>query len=294
MIQPAFISGGTTGTWDQCNAYCPTVIPGATMLCVNNADENDWIYSQIYSQYGGGVQYWIGYTDMPPYGGGKGTKQYGWITGCSSSYINWAPGEPNNEYNSEDYVHVNYNSNADWNDATPTHHSLCGCQFTPTTSSPSIYAATYSPSSCHTVAPSSNPTTSPSSNPTTAPSSNPTDDMWIADSPINQHVICEGDGCSLPANSTAADTEGVDSAFESSTINQQIQETLQRSQDFIRRYLNAGRQRIDSIKSKLNSTLAEQRGTKQFLTKFMMDRQTDYASAKEALQNKLKDATTEL
>ena len=134
----------------------------------------------------------------------------------------------------------------------------------------------------------------PSSNPTTAPSSNPTDDMWIADSPINQHVICEGDGCSLPANSTAADTEGVDSAFESSTINQQIQETLQRSQDFIRRYLNAGRQRIDSIKSKLNSTLAEQRGTKQFLTKFMMDRQTDYASAKEALQNKLKDATTEL
>jgi len=118
--------------------------------------------------------------------------------------------------------------------------------------------------------------------------------MWIADSPINQQVICEGGGCSSPANSTVVDTEGVDSAFESSTINQQIQDTLRRSQDFIRRYLDAGRQRIDSIKSKLNATLAEQRGTKQFLTKFMMDRQTDYVSAKEALQNKLKDATTEL
>ena len=118
--------------------------------------------------------------------------------------------------------------------------------------------------------------------------------MWIADSLINQHVICEGGGCFLPANSTAVDTGGVDSAFESSTINEQIQETLRRSQDFIRRYLDAGRQRIDSIKSKLNATLAEQRGTKHLLTKFMIDRQTDYASEKEALQNKLKDATTEL
>jgi ABC-type phosphate transport system auxiliary subunit len=118
--------------------------------------------------------------------------------------------------------------------------------------------------------------------------------MWTADSPIKQHVICEGGGCSIPANSTAVDLEGVDSAFESSTINQQIQETLQRSQDFIRRYLDAGRQRIDFIKSKLNATLAEQRDTKQFLTKFMMDRETDYALAKESLQNKLKDATTEL
>lgn len=115
-----------------------------------------------------------------------------------------------------------------------------------------------------------------------------------AESPTNQHVICEGGGCSSSANSTAADTtEGIiESAFESSTINQQIQETLRRTQDFIRRYLDAGRRRIDSIKNKLNATLAEQRDTKQFLTKFMMDRQTEYVSAKEALRNKLKDDAT--
>lgn len=122
--------------------------------------------------------------------------------------------------------------------------------------------------------------------------------MRVADHPINQHVICEGGGCSSPVNSTAADMQGVDSAFESSAINQQIQETLRRTQDFIRRYLDAGKQRIDSMKNKLNATLAEQRDTKQFLTKFMMDRQTDYVSAKEALQSKLQDvnvkSTTEL
>ena len=115
--------------------------------------------------------------------------------------------------------------------------------------------------------------------------------MRITDSPINQRVICEGGGCSSSANSTAAGTEGVDSAFESSMINQQIQETIRRTQDFTRRYLNNERQRINSIKTKLNTTLAEQRDTKELLTKFMIDRQTDYVSAKEGLQNKLEDAT---
>ena len=79
LIGPAFNSGGQHGTWDKCNAYCTTKsYPGATMLCVNNAVENEWIrgvYNQYFEYY-----YWIGYTDMRPYGGGKGTKQYGWVT----------------------------------------------------------------------------------------------------------------------------------------------------------------------------------------------------------------------
>ena len=44
-------------TWDQCNAYCSTSYPGATMLCVNNAAENAWMRTQY-----GGFMYWIGYT----------------------------------------------------------------------------------------------------------------------------------------------------------------------------------------------------------------------------------------
>jgi len=246
------------------------------------------------SQYG--YSYWIGYTDMPPYGGGKGTMQYGWVTGCSSIYTNWAPGEPNHHCNNEDYVEA---YNGQWNDHLPYHTNLCGCQLT-------SYTITDTPSSGPTVATSPRTSTAPSSDPTvvcpmpcdgsadlyncTCSSVVPLNQvMRITDSPINQRVIWEEGGCSSSTNSTAADTEGIDSAFESSTINQQIQETIRRTQDFTRRYLDDERQCINSIKTKLNTTLAEQHDTKELLTKFMIDRQTDYVSAKEGLQNKLQN-----
>ena len=153
LFNPAFNSGSTAGTWDQCNAYCAASYPGATMLCVNNATENDWMWSQYRRQNG-----WIGYTDMLPYGGGKGTKQYGWVTGCSSTYTNWQAGEPNNYLNNEDYAHFWDSSNTGtWNDESPqpTMRAIhCGCQYKP-----------------FTVAPSKSPTAAPS---TVAPSAGPT------------------------------------------------------------------------------------------------------------------------
>ncbi len=142
MFHPAFNSGSTAGTWDQCNAYCTASYPGATMLCVNNADENSWMWSQY-----GGQNGWIGYTDMPPYGGGKGTKQYGWVTGCTSTYTNWNAGEPNNAANMEDYAHM-WNDVNKWNDAAPQ-FMRCGCQY-----------------NLSTVSSSTDPTAGPTSSPT--------------------------------------------------------------------------------------------------------------------------------
>ncbi len=112
------------GTWDQCNTYCAASYPGATMLCVNNATENEWIRIQSAGYY-----MWIGYTDMPPYGGGKGTKQYGWVTGCSSTYTNWYPGQPDYNYNNEDYaiVYPNGLNGGSWYDYYDSAH--CGCQY---------------------------------------------------------------------------------------------------------------------------------------------------------------------
>ena len=130
LIKPAFNSGSQGGTWDQCNAYCPTSYPGATMLCINNAAENAWTWSQY-----GGQNAWIGYTDMLPYGGGKGTKQYRWVTGCSSTYTNWQSGEPNNQNNNEDYAH--FFVNGQWNDSTAQAATYCGCQYKPSTVAPS-------------------------------------------------------------------------------------------------------------------------------------------------------------
>jgi hypothetical protein len=137
-------------TWDQCNAYCPTSYPGATMLCVNKETETAWINSQSNSEK------WIGYTDMPPYGGGKGTKQYGWITGCSSPYTKgWASGEPNNNGNNEDCTIINVNGK--WDDRSCQATNMqCACQYTPVlTTAPTYSPSTVTPttSSPSTVAP---------------------------------------------------------------------------------------------------------------------------------------------
>jgi len=119
---PLFNNGSDQGTWDQCNAYCTASYPGATMLCIKNAAE---------SARAGGFWRWIGYTDMPPYGGGKGTKQFGWVTGCTSSYTNWASGEPND--NNGAYAVVQDK----WYDLGPQNKAYCGCQYNPgPTSSP--------------------------------------------------------------------------------------------------------------------------------------------------------------
>jgi hypothetical protein len=131
------------------------------MLCVNNAAENEWIRNQS------GYWIYIGYTDMPPYGGGKGTKQYGWVTGCSSTYTNWYPGQPDNSDNIEDYAAVDPSvGGGSWIDWSPQYNLFCGCEYTP--------ALTTTPSSRPTTVPSSHPSTVPSSRPSVAPSFRPT------------------------------------------------------------------------------------------------------------------------
>jgi hypothetical protein len=67
LFRPYFNSGSIDGTWDQCYAYCTASYPGATMFCVNDADENHWLRVKSYGNWK-----WLGYTDMPPYGGGCG------------------------------------------------------------------------------------------------------------------------------------------------------------------------------------------------------------------------------
>jgi hypothetical protein len=130
LIKPAFIpggsSGGTRGTWDKCNAYCTASYPGATMFCINDAAEHNWIWSQS-----GDYFLWIGYTDMLPYGGGKGTKQYGWVTGCTSTYTNWMAGQPNNEHDNSDYAFFNYYGGGKWYNGTPQDEINCGCEYNP-------------------------------------------------------------------------------------------------------------------------------------------------------------------
>jgi hypothetical protein len=63
--------------------------PVAMILCTHNAAKKTLMFSQSISF-------------------GNGTKQYGWVTGCSV--------EPNNSGNNEDYPQ---NDQGGWSDATP-------------------------------------------------------------------------------------------------------------------------------------------------------------------------------
>jgi len=154
-----------SGTWAQCFSYCPSSYPGAMLICIHNSAENSWLASQA------GNKFWIGYTDMTPYGGGKASKNYGWITGCSSTFTNWAGREPNNAGNNEDWVEVY--TDGYWNDNSPNQASKCGCQYNVVQSAPPTdsFGPTAAPS---TARPSSNPSRSPAFWPTRRPIEPPT------------------------------------------------------------------------------------------------------------------------
>ena len=78
---------------------------GGHLVTVNDDAENDWLWSTFQS-YG---NLWIGLNDIAA----EGT--YVWSSGQSSTYLNWASGEPNNCCGGEDAVHFWGGINA-WND----------------------------------------------------------------------------------------------------------------------------------------------------------------------------------
>jgi len=150
-----------TGTWTQCFSACASSYPGAMLLCIHNSDEKSWIIAHT------NANYWIGYTDMTPYGSGKGTKLYGWITGCSSTYTNWSSGQPKG--GNQDYAYMY--TNGQWKDSgTSVHH--CGCQYnvlqTVPTKKPTTAPSTVTPTNKPTR-PSIEPSVNPSSEPTSRP-----------------------------------------------------------------------------------------------------------------------------
>ena len=193
LINPLFNSGSTSGTWVQCNAYCSTSYSDAMMFCVDNAAVNSWLTSKF-----SGQAFWIGYTVMPPFGGGKGTKQFGWVTGCSSTYTNWEGVQPDGG----DDVYTMIISNGKWHDHHDQATLQCGCQYTlgltkaptfspssrpstviPTTSRPSTVDPTSSPSAApSTVVPTSSPSADPSTvDPTSSPSADPSTVVSVVD-----------------------------------------------------------------------------------------------------------------
>ena len=131
-------------SWSTCKTSCENM--AADMLCISNAAENSFVTSLT------GVQsVWLGFTDVAAEG------SWQWNAGCSSTYTNWAAGEPNNSNMNED--HAALRPSGEWNDYSGSQVYYwvdCMCQ-------------TLAPSMQPTLAPTLAPTPEPTLVPTPAP-----------------------------------------------------------------------------------------------------------------------------
>jgi Ca2+-binding RTX toxin-like protein len=94
------------GTWQEAQAQAQSL--GGNLVTINSQAEQDWLVST----FGVNQTLWIGLTDEVTEGTFK------WVSGEISTYTNWLPGEPNNGWDGEDYVEMNFGSPGKWNDSS--------------------------------------------------------------------------------------------------------------------------------------------------------------------------------
>jgi hypothetical protein len=102
----------TPTTWTNAEAFARAM--GGHLATVRNAQEDSWIYSTFIHNPGVTDTIWVGISDAAQEG------NFVWAGGETSAYRNWAPGEPNNLSNIEDYGRYfqPYHAYAGkWNDA---------------------------------------------------------------------------------------------------------------------------------------------------------------------------------
>jgi hypothetical protein len=90
----------STNSWTVAEAEAVSL--GGHLVTINDAAEQTWVYSTF-----GSNEVWIGLTDRDV----EGTFQ--WVSGETSTYRNWDPGEPNNAASGnfdQDYVHMYSNT----------------------------------------------------------------------------------------------------------------------------------------------------------------------------------------
>ncbi|NER25463.1 MAG: hypothetical protein F6J96_33175, partial [Symploca sp. SIO1C2] len=79
---------------------------GGNLVTINDAGENDWLVGNF-----GNRLRWIGLSDQASEG------DFQWVSGDTSTYRNWSPGEPNNTpFISEGEDYVEFYANGQWND----------------------------------------------------------------------------------------------------------------------------------------------------------------------------------
>lgn len=88
-------------TWRDANAYCAN--HGGTLACITSPTEYDKVLAA--AEASGLHVLWLG--------GQRSGSSFSWVSGEPFSYSSWAPGEPNNDGGSENYLAL-YNVNGTW------------------------------------------------------------------------------------------------------------------------------------------------------------------------------------
>jgi Lectin C-type domain len=88
----------TTGNWTDSEAFAQTL--GGHLATINDAAEDNWVYTTFSNFAGTPRSVWIGFNDAAVEG------SFVWASGEPVSYTNWYPGEPNNNLNLEDYTYI--------------------------------------------------------------------------------------------------------------------------------------------------------------------------------------------
>jgi hypothetical protein len=102
--------------WNQARNFCNN--NSSYIVTINDANENDFIFSQIQNFYDEGG-WWIGINDKTNGGRSDGSEgnegNFVWYNGENPSYDNWNQNEPNNYNDNEDCAEI-YFETGTWND----------------------------------------------------------------------------------------------------------------------------------------------------------------------------------
>ncbi|MEM9272964.1 MAG: PQQ-dependent sugar dehydrogenase [Cyanobacteria bacterium P01_F01_bin.143] len=100
--QYLFTSGALT--WEQAQVEAETL--GGNLVTINDRTEETWLRENFSAT----ENLWMGYNDAAVEG------QFEWVSGQSSTYTNWAVGEPNDFNGIQDFGLINFGGAGEWDD----------------------------------------------------------------------------------------------------------------------------------------------------------------------------------